>query len=188
MRAASDRQVGGSKPSEPFNYEQDGPRRMRWFMAGVLLVAAGAAWAGVLFAGLPSEGAAMDLGAGQSGSVRVALPGDGPGYYVIHMPEFDGRGAFVQVADPRGNVIAEEMVRTRMAAGYFDYDSGGTHQVRITNPSDDVLRVEAEAGEAGAFVMAPPGGLVVAGSVILMGAAYQRLARHSMAQPDPNTS
>ena len=150
--------------------------RITAFRTGLALAAAGSVALAVMFAGAAKSGAAGELGPSGSAEAAVWLGGPSLGYYTVHMPGFAGGTAFVQVYDPRGNVVREEAVRTRLAVGYFDFEESGTYALRVTNVSDGPAAVEAEIGGANSRELVPAGAVLIAGVAAMMASAYRRLA------------
>ena len=158
------------------------------FRIGLALVIVGIVWISLVFAG--AEKTHMTSIIKQSGSVEVGMEffGTGIGFYRIHMPEFAGNEAFVQIRNPGNNVIQKQLIQTRMSVGYFELSGDGRYSAILTNVSEDPVAVEVEIGETDSQDMMPAGILVLTGSVAMMVMAYFRISSYSTAQPDENIS
>lgn len=162
--------------------------RLSALKVGAALVLVGCVWMGAIFAGGQKAAGHAQLERGASLEAMASLAGSDIGFYRIHMPEFAGDEVFVQILDPGGNVVGEDIIQTRMSVGYFDYGMGGEYAARATNVSQGMVAVELEFGETRSKEMAPAGVLVLVGSVTLVAATYHRIKNYSMAQPDENIS
>ena len=163
--------------------------RASLFRMGLGLVIAGTVWISLVFAGAERTQAAVHLAQSDALETKLRLAGGGIGYFSVHMPGFSGQTAvFVHVLDPGGNVIREEVLQTRMAVGYFDFEGDGTYTVRAANVSDHAAELRMEAGDTASRGMVPAGILILAGSVTVMFASYVRMRNYSMTQPDENIS
>ena len=123
-------------------------------------------------------------------SVQMSMNFDGKdvGYYKIFMPEFEGTGVFVQILDENYNVITDGIVETKMSVGYFDYVEDGMYSLKITNLSENQMKIEIEYGETNSSQMIAPGLITLAGGLILVAATFIKLKNYRMAQPDENIS
>ena len=158
------------------------------FRIGLVLAIVGIVWISLVFAEAEKVHVAHTVK--QSGSVEAGMEfsGEGIGFYRVHMPEFSGDELFIQIRDPDGNVIQEQMVQTRMSVGYFEFGQNGRYSTILTNVSDGLVAVEAEIGETNSQEMMPAGILILAGSVAMMVMAYVRISSYNTAQPDENIS
>lgn len=163
--------------------------RVSPFRIGLVLVVAGAIWAGMIFAGAERQHVEGEMTHSDSLEMDVRLAGSGIGYLVVHVLDFSAQDElFVSVLDQDGNVIREEIFKTRMAVQYFEGDDYTQYTVRITNISGHTIGVQAESGDTAAHAMMPAGLLILVGSLSMMLASYIRLYNYSMTQPDEKIS
>ena len=160
--------------------------RVSLFKIGLVLVIAGSIWLGVIFA--DSIKISDDIALKKAGSAVLDLEfaGNGIAYYTLYIDEYNGQEIFLQVLDSRGNVIDEELVKTRMSVGYFDYTEG-VYSVQVTDISDMPVYGIVELGDTNSRAMIPAGLLVLVGSITIMIMSFFKIKDYSIAQPDENS-
>jgi hypothetical protein len=104
------------------------------------------------------------------------------------MPEFEGEKIFVQILDIKENVIAEQMVETKLSVGYFDFNGNGEHTLKITNIAKNQIDVQIEFGNTNSQKMLPSGIIILVGAVIMMIMAYMKIKNYNIEQPEENIS
>ena len=109
------------------------------------------------------------------------------GYYKIFMPDFSGKGVFIQVLDQNRNVISDNIVETKLSVGYFDFEEG-LHVLKISNLSEDKMDLEVEFGTTNGKEMVIPGIVTLIGGLMIVFASYIKLRDYRIAQPDENIS
>jgi hypothetical protein len=112
--------------------------------------------------------------------------GVGIGYYKIFIPEFAGEQVFVQILDKNLNTISEQSVQTKMSVGYFDFEKSGTYILKITNPSENQIKIQVEFGDAKSEDVIPPGIMILVGAVMIIVLSYIKLKNYKIEQPDKN--
>lgn len=125
----------------------------------------------------------------QSSSLELELEFTGVdiGFYKVYMPEFAGEDmVFVQILDPKDNVIQEQKIQTKLSVGYFDFDGDGTYAIKIANISGDQINLQVEFGNTNSREMIPAGILIVVGAVTIIGMTYLKIKNYNIAQPDEN--
>ena len=110
------------------------------------------------------------------------------GYYKLYMPEFAGEKIFVQIVDPKENVIAEQMVQTKMSVAYFDFNEDGEHIIKITNIAKNQINVQIEFGNTNSQKMFPSGIMVLVGALMMMIMSYMKIKNYNIEQPEENIS
>ncbi len=103
------------------------------FKIGLVLVIIGIIWTGFIFDETEKKHDSVILKQSNSFEVKSEFFGVDIGYYKLYMPEFAGDKVFVQILDPKDNVIQEQMVQTKLSVGYFDFNEDCTNTVKITN-------------------------------------------------------
>ena len=162
--------------------------RLPLFKLGIGLLIAGIVWLSVIFYEGDRISDEFSLKPASSNQVSMNFQGKDVGYYKIFMPEFAGVGVFVQVLDQNYNVISDGIVQTKMSVGYFDYPQNGMYSLKITNLSENQMRIELEYGETNASQMIFPGVITLSGGLILVISTFIRLKNYRIAQPDENIS
>jgi len=104
------------------------------------------------------------------------------------IPEFGGEKIFVQILDPKNNVIQEEKIQTKMSVGYFDFSKNGMHTIKITNISKNQIDLQVEFGNTNSQEMIPAGILIVIGTVMIIVISYMKIRNYKIEQPDENIS
>jgi len=104
------------------------------------------------------------------------------------MPEFGGEEIFVQILDTNENVIAEQMVQTKMSVGYFNFNENGEHAVKITNIAKNPIDIQIEFGNTNSQKMLPSGIMILAGALVMMIISYMKIKNYNIEQPEENIS
>jgi len=158
------------------------------FKIGLVLVIIGIIWISVLFVETEKAHDSILLKKSSFFELKSELLGVDIGYYKVFIPEFVGEEVFVQILDPKNNVIQEEKIQTKMSVGYFDFSKNGTYTLKITNISKNQIDVQIEFGNTNSQEMIPAGILIVVGSVIIMIMSYLKIKNYKIEQPDENIS
>ena len=158
------------------------------FKIGLVLVIVGIIWISVLSVETEKAHDSILLKKSSFFELKSELSGMGIGYYKVFIPEFVGEEVFVQILDPKNNVIQEEKIQTKMSVGYFDFSKNGTYTIKITNISKNQIDVQIEFGNTNSQEMIPAGILIVVGSVIIMIMSYLKIKNYKIEQPDENIS
>ena len=123
-----------------------------------------------------------------SAEIEMDFKGKDIGYYKIFMPEFSGKGVFIQILDENNNVIKDGIVETKMSVGYFDFEQSGTYSIKLANLSEKQMVVELEFGDTNGREMVIPGIVTFAGGLMVVISLYFKLRDYRIAQPDENIS
>ena len=158
------------------------------FKIGLILVIIGIIWISVLFVETEKAHDSILLKKSSFFELKSELLGVDIGYYKVFIPEFVGEEVFVQILDPKNNVIQEEKIQTKMSVGYFDFSKNGTYTLKITNISKNQIDIQIEFGNTNSQEMIPAGILIVVGSVIIMIMSYLKIKNYKIEQPDENIS
>jgi hypothetical protein len=162
--------------------------RISPFRIGLVLVIIGIIWISVVFVETEKTHDSILLKKSSFFELKSKLSGMDIGYYKIFIPEFVGEEVFVQILDPKNNVIQEEKIQTKMSVGYFDFSKNGTYTIKITNISKNQIDVQIELGNTNSQEMIPAGILIVVGSIIIMIMSYLKIKNHKIEHPDKNIS
>ncbi len=158
------------------------------FKIGIGLTVLGMIWLSVVFEDGERISEKFSLKSSESAELELYFEGKDIGYYKIFMPEFSGKGVFVQILDQHRNVVSDGIVETKMAVGYFDFEQGGTYFAKITNLSNRMMNLEVEFGDTNGREMIIPGIVTLAGGLMLVIALYIKLRDYRIEQPDENIS
>lgn len=158
------------------------------FKLGLALVIIGIVWTSFIFDETEKKYDSILLKQSNSFEVKSEFSGIDIGYYKLYMPQFAGEGIFVQILDTKKNVIAEQIVQTKLSVGYFDFDENGEHILKITNIAKNQIDVQIEFGNTNSQKMLPSGIIVLVGAVIMMIMAYIKIKNYNIEQPEENIS
>ena len=156
------------------------------FKIGLILVIIGIIWTGLIFDETEKKYDSVLLKQSNSFEVKSEFFGSSIGYYKLYMPEFGEEKIFVQILDTKENVISEQMVKTKMSVGYFDFNENGEHTVKITNIAKNPIKVQIEFGNTNSQKMIPSGIMVLAGALIMMIVSYMKIKNYNIEQPEEN--
>ena len=196
MQAASDRQVEGSKPSEPHNlvtHSINSPSSVVQDVSlsikiGLLVTITGICASAYFFLDAEKVTESFSLGIEKTGAVKTYLAGSDVGFFRVYIPDFEKDAMFVQILDPLGNIIADKKIETKMAINYFDVYKSGIYTVKATNLSEGTLYFEIEFGQTNSQQVIYPGIVIVVGVILVIISVYSKLKNYNMAQPDENIS
>ena len=158
------------------------------FKIGIGLTILGMVWLSFVFNEGDRISENFSLKSSDSAEIELYFEGEDIGYYKIFMPEFTGKGVFVQILDMNHNVISDGIVETKMAVGYFDFEQEGAYVAKVTNLSDDQMNLEVEFGDTDGREMIMPGIVTLAGGLMIVISLYFKLRDYRIEQPDENIS
>ena len=151
-----------------------------------MLIIIGIIWISFVFAETEKTQGTILLKQSNSFELKSEFTGVDIGFYRIYMPEFSGEEVFVQILDTKDNVIREELIRTKMSVGYFDFYEDGTHTIKVTNISKNQINLQVEFGNTKSQEMTPAGILILAGAVTMIVRSYLKIKNYKIEQPDEN--
>lgn len=158
------------------------------FKIGLVLVIVGMAWTAFIFDETEKRHDSNLLKQSNSFEVKLELFGTDIGYYKLYMPEFTGEDIFVQVLDVKENVIAEQMVGTKLSVGYFDFSGDGEYTLKITNIAKNQIDIQTEFGNTNSQKMLLSGIMVLVGALVMMVMSYMKIKNYKIEQPEENIS
>ena len=156
--------------------------------AGIVLMIIGIIWISILFVEAEKTQDSILLKQSSFFELKSKFAGTDIGYYKILIPEFVGDKIFVQILDPKNNIIQEEKIQTKMSVGYFDFSKNGMYTIKITNISKNQIDLQIEFGNTNSQEMIPAGILIVIGAVIIIVISYLKIRNYKIEQPDENIS
>jgi hypothetical protein len=156
--------------------------------AGTILMIIGIIWISILFVEAEKTQDSILLKQSSFFELKSKFVGTDIGYYKILIPEFVGDKIFVQILDPKNNIIQEEKIQTKMSVGYFDFSKNGIYTIKITNISKNQIDLQIEFGNTNSQEMIPAGILIVIGTVIIIVISYLKIRNYKIEQPDENIS
>ncbi len=162
--------------------------RVSPFKIGLTLVIIGIVWTAVIFDETEKKHDSAILKQSNSFEVKSEFFGVDIGYYKLYMPEFAGEKIFVQILDPKENVIQEQMVQTKMSVAYFDFNEDGEYIIKITNVVKNPIDVQIEFGSTNSQKMIPSGIMILIGALVMMVMSYVKIKNYNIEQPEENIS
>ena len=162
--------------------------RVSPFKIGLVLVIVGIIWTAFIFDETEKENNSSILKESSSFETKLEFSGMDIGFYKLYMPEFAGEEIFVQILDPKENVIQEKRIQTKMSVGYFDFNEDGIYTVKITNISKNTIDIQTEFGNTNSQKMLPSGIIVLVGAIVMMIMSYMKIKNYKIEQPEENIS
>ncbi len=161
--------------------------RPSFLKIGIGLTIIGIVWLSFIFNEGDKIWEEFSLTSKDSFEIQMDFKGSDIGYYKVFMPNFSGKGVFIQVLDQNRNVISDNIVETKLSVGYFDFEEG-LHVLKISNLSEDKMDLEVEFGTTNGKEMVIPGIVTLIGGLMVVFASYIKLRDYRIAQPDENIS
>ena len=158
------------------------------FKLGLVLVIVGMIWTAFIFDETEKRYNSIVLKQSNSFEVKSEFFGTDIGYYKLYMPEFAGEEIFVQILDTKENVVAEQMVETKLSVGYFDFNGNGEYTLKITNIVKNSIDIQTEFGNTNSQKMLPSGIMVLVGALVMMIMSYMKIKNYKIEQPEENIS
>ena len=158
------------------------------FKLGLVLVIVGMIWTAFIFDETEKRYNSIVLKQSNSFEVKSEFFGTDIGYYKLYMPEFAGEEIFVQILDTKENVVAEQMVETKLSVGYFDFNGNGEYTLKITNIVKNSIDIQTEFGNTNSQKMLLSGIMVLVGALIMMIMSYMKIKNYKIEQPEENIS
>ena len=158
------------------------------FKIGLVLVIVGMVWTAFIFDETEKKYDSSILKESNSFEVKSQFFGIDIGYYKLYMPEFAGEEVFIQILDPKDNVIAEQIVKTKLSVAYFDFNEDGEYTIKITNIVQNQIDVQIEFGNTNSQKMLPSGIMVLVGALVMMIMSYMKIKNYKIEQPEENIS
>ena len=158
------------------------------FKLGLVLVIVGMVWTAFIFDETEKIYDSILLKQLNTFEVKSEFSGIDIGYYKLYMSEFAGEKIFVQILDTKENVIAEQIVQTKLSVGYFDFNENGEYTFKITNIAKNQINIQIEFGNTNSQKMHLSGITVLVGALIMMIMAYVKIKNYNIEQPEENIS
>lgn len=124
----------------------------------------------------------------KSEMINLPLTGEGIAFYEIYIQNYKQNPLFVQILDPKENIIAEQKIHTILSENYFHFTDKGNYIIRISNFSEENIEFSIKYGDTKLKELLIPELITFVGSSILVYAIFLRMIHYSIAQPKDNTS
>jgi len=159
-----------------------------FFKVGIGLIVIGMIWLSMVFYEGDRVIESFSLNPSGSAGLQLYFEGKDIAYYKIFIPEFSGDGIFVQIMDQNHNVLSDGVIETKMSVGYFDFETSGIYEIKITNLSNQQMELDVEFGDTNGREMIIPGIITLVGGLMIVVALYIKLRDYRIEQPDENIS
>lgn len=153
------------------------------FKNGVIIIFIGVLWMSLIFSNGIYESDLISINPQNSKTFHISLAGEGIAFYEISIKNYQQNPLFVQILEPKGNIIAEQKIHTIMSENYFDFSNNGNYVIRITNISDQDTDFTIRYGDTKLEELLIPEITTFIGSSILIYAIFRRMKYYSIAQP-----
>ncbi|MDX1372351.1 MAG: hypothetical protein R3321_07765 [Nitrososphaeraceae archaeon] len=150
---------------------------------GIALIIIGLTWIWVVFYSETKPSEVISLYPEESTSFNLYLTNQGLAYYKISIINYDLQILFIQIIEPKNNVIAEQKIHTKMSVNFFEYDIDGNYVIRITNVSEKNTEFLVEFGDSKSEELVLPLIPSIIGSFIVIYIAYRKMMTYSMEHP-----
>jgi len=158
------------------------------FKIGIGLTILGMIWLTMIFYDGDRIIESFSLESTESAGLKMYFEGKDIAYYKIFIPEFSGDSVFVQIMDQNHNIISDGVVETKMSVGYFDFETSGIYEIKISNLSNQPMNLEVEFGDSNGREMVIPGIITLVGGLVIVVTLYIKLRDYRIEQPDENIS
>ena len=153
------------------------------FKSGIIIISIGIVWMWLIFSDGINESELISINSQKSKTFDLPLTGQGIAFYEIHIKNYQQNPLFVQILDPKGNIIAEQKIHTILSENYFDFSNKGNYIIRITNFSEKNIEFSIRYGDTKLEQLLIPEVVTFVGSTIMVFAIFRRMKYYSIAQP-----
>ena len=153
------------------------------FVTGIILVIFGIVWISLIFYSEIEQSEINSLNPEESKTFQLYLTDKGLAYYKISIINYDLQTLFVQIMEPKNNVIEEQKIHTKMSVNFFEYDLDGNYNIRITNISEKTTEFKIEYGDSKSEELVAPIIPSIIGILLIIFTAYRKMMTYSMKHP-----
>ena len=137
----------------------------------------------IIFSDGVQESDLISINPQNSKTFNISLSGQGIAFYEIHIKNYQQNPLFVQILEPKGHIIAEQKIHTILSENYFNFNSNGNYNIRVTNISEQNIEFSIRYGDTKLEELLIPEIITFVGSSILIYAIFLRMNNYSIAQP-----
>jgi len=157
------------------------------FKNGLIITFIGVVWIWLIFSNGINESEIISINPQNSKTFDLTLTGEGIAFYEIHIRNYQQNPLFVQILDPKNNIVADQKVHTILSENFFDYTTG-KYVLRISNFSEENIEFSIRYGDTKLNELLIPELVTFVGSSILTYTIFLRMIHYSIAQPKDRTS
>ncbi|HSG73674.1 MAG TPA: hypothetical protein VLA01_00550 [Nitrosopumilaceae archaeon] len=158
------------------------------FKNGIIITFIGVVWMWLIFSDGITESDIISIDPQKSKTFDISLTGEGIAFYEIHIRNYQQNPLFVQILDPKDNIIAEQKVHTILSENFFDFNTKGNYVIRISNFSEENIEFSIRYGDTKLAELLIPEIITFVGSSILVYVIFLKMIRYSIAQPKDTIS
>ena len=158
------------------------------FRNGIIITFIGVLWMWLIFSDGIIESELISINPQQSNTFDLSLTGHGIAFYEINIKNYQQNPLFVQILDPKDNIIAEQKIHTIMSENFFDFNNQGNYVIRVSNFSEENIEFSIRYGDTKLEKLLIPEIITFVGSSILVYSIYRRIEHYSIAQPKDTKS
>jgi len=134
------------------------------------------------------ESQSISINPQQSKTFDLPLTGHGIAFYEINIKNYQQNPLFVQILDPKNNIIAEQKIHTILSENFFDFSNKGNYVIRVSNFSEENIEFSVRYGDTKLEELLIPEIITFVGSSILIYGIFRRIEHYSIAQPKDTKS
>ena len=153
------------------------------FRNGTIILVIGVVWMTLVFSDGIYDSELIHLNPQKSTTFEISLNGQGIAFYEINIRNYQQTPLFVQILDPKQNIIAEQKIHTILSENFFDFNTNGNYIIRITNISEKNIEFSIKYGDTKIEELRIPELITFIGSSILIYGIFRKMKNYSIAQP-----
>lgn len=158
------------------------------FKNGIIITFIGVVWMWLIFSNGITESEIISINPQKSKTFDISLSGQGIAFYEIYIKDYQQNSLFVQVLDPKDNIIAEQKIHTILSENFFNFNTKGDHIIRVSNFSEEKIDFSVRYGDTKLEQLLIPEIITFVGSSILVYVIFLKMLRYSIAQPKETMS
>ncbi len=147
------------------------------FKMGIILLAMGAIWIGIVFQQAAKESDIFSLEKSDSGTLSIKVEGAGIGYYLLSSNGYEN-DILVKVVDSHGNFLDIRKVTNKITVNYFHFEHTDKVTLEVSNLSDKSVQLSTALGDTKFQEFTFPALMVFFGSCLLVFSGYRMLKLH----------
>ena len=153
------------------------------FKIGIIITFIGVVWMSLIFSEGIQKSDLISINPQNSKTFDISLTGQGIAFYEIHIKNYQQNPLFVQILEPKGNIIAEQKIHTILSENFFNFNSSGNYVIRVTNISEQNTEFSISYGDTKLEELLIPEIVTFVGSSLLVYTIFLRMKNYSIAQP-----
>ena len=153
------------------------------FKIGIIITFIGVVWMSLIFSEGIKESDLISINPQNSKTFDISLTSQGIAFYEIHIKNYQQNPLFVQILEPKGNIIAEQKIHTILSENFFNFKSNGNYIIRVTNISEQNTEFSISYGDTKLEKLLIHEIITFVGSSLLVYNIFIIMKNYSIAQP-----